>query len=196
MSEAHTIHLSVIIPWKMHMIWGHGLGSPQPFIVIGTPDFATACHVEPLQQFTCITVPPDFLLPRLLFILCLHKDAVGVADKVRNNPASQGPRHVPRARRCFGTAYPLLFFLFWLCGCILCVYRSMLSVYTRPRKAQSVRPMIEYEMPPQPRAHGMSRARGAALAKPTPCFSSYFGCAAAIPRVQKDAPGRGWGATC
>ena len=68
----------------------------------------------------------------------------------------------------------------------------MLSVYTRPRKAQSVCPMITYEMPPQPRAHAMSRARGTALAKPTPCFSSYFGCAAAIPRVQRDAP---WGGT-
>ena len=43
----------------------------------------------------------------------------------------------------------------------------------------------------------MSRARGTALAKPTPCFSSYLGCAAAIPLVQRDAPGRGGGgATC
>ena len=90
-----------------------------------------------------------------------------------------------------GTAYPLLFLLFWLRCYIFCVYRSMLSVYTPPRNAQSARPMRENEMPPQPRAHAMSRTRGTALAKPTPCFSSYFGCAAAIPRVQRDAPGRG-----
>ena len=42
----------------------------------------------------------------------------------------------------------------------------------------------------------MSIARGTALAKPTPCFSSYFGCAAAILRVQRDAPGGGGGTTC
>ena len=38
-------------------------------------------------------------------------------DRVRNAPSTQGPRHVPRAWHCFGKAYPLLFFLFWLCSC-------------------------------------------------------------------------------
>ena len=57
---------------------------------------------------------------------------------------------------------------------ILCVYRSMLSVYTRPRKAQSVRPMIGYEMPPQPRAHAMSRARVALLWQSLPLLFFLF----------------------
>ena len=109
-------------------------------------------------------------------------------SKKRSNHSE--PEHYGR---CFGTAYPLLFFLFWLSGCYsLCLQKHALGLHTAQKgqsvKAQSVRPMIEYKMPPQPRAHAMSRARGIALAKPTPCFSSYFGCAAAIPRVQSMPP--------
>ena len=60
-----------------------------------------------------------------------HGHAVGVADRLRNTPASQGQRHVPHARRCFGTAYPLLFFLFWLCGCYsLCLQKHALGLHT------------------------------------------------------------------
>ena len=112
-------------------------------------------------------------------------------SRLRNTPASQA--HAMSRVRGAASAQPTPCFssYFGFAAAILCVYRSMLSVYTRPKKAQSVRPVIAYEMPPQPRAHAMSRARGTALAKPTPCFSSYFGCAAAIPRVQRDAPGGG-----
>ena len=62
------------------------------------------------------------------YSLCLQKHALGLHtaqkgpkcpsnDRVRNAPSTQGPRHVPRAWHCFGKAYPLLFFLFWLCSC-------------------------------------------------------------------------------
>ena len=125
------------------------------------------------------------------YSLCLHKDAVGVADRLRNT-RKPGPTPCAACAALLRHSLPPCFSsYFGFAAAILCVYRSMLSVYTRPRKAQTVRPMIEYEMHPQPRAHAMSRMRGTALAKPTPCFSSYFGCATAIPRVQRDAPGRG-----
>ena len=76
------------------------------------------------QPGTHLNSPP----PPVSYSLCVHKHALGLHttqkgpkcpsnDRVRNAPSTQGPRHVPRAWHCFGKAYPLLFFLFWLCSC-------------------------------------------------------------------------------
>ena len=132
-----------------------------------------------------------FWLPRLLF--SVFTQGCCWCKQTDYEILPQPKAHAMSRVRGAASAQPTPCFssFFGFAAAIFCGYRSMLSVYTRPRKAQSVRPMIEYEMPPQSRAHAMSRARGTALAKPTPCFSSYFGCAVAIPRVQRDAPGRG-----
>ena len=131
-----------------------------------------------------------FWLPRLLFSV-FTQGCCWCSRQTTKYPRKPGPTPCAACAALLRHSLPPCFSsYFGFAAAILCVYRSMLSVYTRPRKAPTVRPMIEYEMPPQPRAHAMSRTRGAALAKPTPCFSSYFGCAAAIPRVQRDAPGR------
>ena len=125
------------------------------------------------------------------YSLCLHKDAVGVADRLRNTPATQGPRHIPRARRCFDAAYPLLFFLFWLCGCYsLCLQKHALGLHTT-QKGPKCPSNDGVRNAPSTRGPRHVPRAWHCFGKAYPLFSFYFGCAAAILRVQRDAPAGG-----
>ena len=72
------------------------------------------------------SLPPAFLpilVLRLLFSVVTEacsrpRRAQNVRPMIEYEmPPQPRPRHVPRAWHCFGKAYPLLFFLFWLCSC-------------------------------------------------------------------------------